>query len=132
MPKVRVDFTDQVNFDPIESGVYLVQIDVCEESVSKKGEAMLVWDLSVVGGPNEGHKLRTWTMLEGKGTSGLEQFWTAVTGEKPPTIEVDGRKVFDFDYEDLYGKTLRVAVLKKDHPEKAGQKINQVDDYMAA
>ncbi len=143
MGRVRVDFTDQADFSPVPSGVYLVEVTkYVEEDSKKSGDPMLVWDLTIVNGEFAGKGLRTWTMLAGKGTFGFEQFWTAITGDAPPYVEEGGRKVLDFDPDDLLGKNLRVSVLEVDNnSDKAKEqramgkevpKVNQIDDYLPA
>lgn len=94
MAIISPDFSEAVEFTPIQPGVYNTRIMACETKTSQKGDTYLKWTLQIFGAEGAAAKFNnlnvyTNTMLKGPGAGRLKELLVAAIGEARTQLDTD-------------------------------------------
>lgn len=89
MPKIRVNMDKLRSFSTVPRGEYVCRLTQVEESESRAGNAMLVWDWTVDRGTHQGATIRTWTVTEGDNQGSLKDHLMALGLKGKVSLDTD-------------------------------------------
>lgn len=127
MPRVTVDTSEALSFEPAEPGPYEMTIDKIEGP--KKGEKSNYMAVEFKFQDPEAQKkhgsvYRNYP-IDGKGAGFFRDFWKAATGQDLPI----GQKGLDIDTDDAMG---RPVVVQLGNREYEGRTLNEAERVSAA
>lgn len=132
MPRLTINTSEAVSFEPAEPGPYLMTIDsVGEPYESKSEKKTLGIDVEFAFADpaiaQRCGKVRRFYPVKGKGSGFFADLWKVVTGEELPIGQQGGD--IDVDTDDLIGATVQVDVGNREHE---GKVYNEAKKIVAA
>lgn len=139
MPKLRYDLSDMPDaFTDLTIGKYPGKLIACVKGKSKaSGNPMLIWDWTILAGPDKGQKARTWTSLQEQALGGLKQHLLALGFKKSVNVDTDellGKKVvlvIGQRSREIDGKTTMVTQVTGVLPPKDAEEDSDDDEEEA-
>lgn len=117
------------DWKPLPSGTYDVMFDSSSTGTSKGGHPQLVLDGHIVGGTNDGKKVKMWIVTKGGGwriKGILDATDVEYTEEATGNVDAESRPemTYEFDTDDLPGNIVRFDVSEDEYEGKPKNNFN--------
>lgn len=127
MPRVTIDTSEAMSFEPVEPGPYAMRVEKIEgPNKGEKSTYMAVTfafeDPDVA--KRAGSVFRNYP-IDGKGSGFFRDFWKAATGEDLPL----GQKGLDIDTDDAIGRPVIVQIGNREYE---GRTLNEAERVTSA
>lgn len=130
MSKMTIPVAEGGGWEPLPEGDYAFVIESVEQKTSNNGNPQLMLKMRVLEGPHADKTCTNFLTITAKSAFRTKQVLEAAAVETTPLgKDADGNELFDFESDDLMGKTLIFKVGQREYEGKLNNDFNKPRAY---